>query len=317
MKKRVKKSTAKSESLLDAAISGETEEKVVKVKRGTKKASVKKALPDIEDSVAFVNATSVQDRLSNKPSKSSRSGRGKLAHQTNDDLGVDAVESEKSSGRSLKKKSILSQKRAKTGSSLSETIPDDHDLETSDIPFKKRGVKRTKIVATKQETVKKKTSSSKKRAIRKEEGPSLLALESDESYEKKDDDLSTMDNPGYQIVDEFETIKYKMERVEISDAEKKRRARNQSEKSVAQKEDFGYVGTLPYWKPGWLVVQGAREHNLKSIDVPFPLSAFTVVTGVSGSGKSSLVEDVLHRYLARTLNRSQLPFGACDAVVGL
>ena len=74
---------------------------------------------------------------------------------------------------------------------------------------------------------------------------------------------------------------------------------------------------MPFWKPGWLVVQGAREHNLKSIDVPLPLSAFTVVTGVSGSGKSSLVEDVLYRYLARSLNRSQVPCGACDAIVGL
>lgn len=71
------------------------------------------------------------------------------------------------------------------------------------------------------------------------------------------------------------------------------------------------------WEPGWLVVRGARQNNLKSIDVPFPLAAFTVVTGVSGSGKSSLVEDVLYKSLARTLHRAQGTPGTYDSIEGV
>ena len=57
---------------------------------------------------------------------------------------------------------------------------------------------------------------------------------------------------------------------------------------------------------GWLKVLGARENNLKNIDVAFPLGVMTCVTGVSGSGKSSLVNEILYKRLARDLNRARL-----------
>jgi len=66
-----------------------------------------------------------------------------------------------------------------------------------------------------------------------------------------------------------------------------------------------------------LVLKGARHNNLKNIDVEFPLGLFTCVTGVSGSGKSSLVSDILHRSLARRFYRSRAKPGEHDGIEGL
>ena len=66
-----------------------------------------------------------------------------------------------------------------------------------------------------------------------------------------------------------------------------------------------------------LTIRGATEHNLKHIDVSFPLGKFICVTGVSGSGKSSLVNSILYRYLAAKLNRAKIKPGAFEGCEGL
>ena len=68
---------------------------------------------------------------------------------------------------------------------------------------------------------------------------------------------------------------------------------------------------------GWLTVKGAAENNLKNVDVKIPLGVFTCVTGVSGSGKSSLVNEILYKRLAKELNRARTIAGKHKGIEGL
>ncbi len=67
----------------------------------------------------------------------------------------------------------------------------------------------------------------------------------------------------------------------------------------------------------FLTVKGAKEHNLKNIDVKLPLGIFTCVTGVSGSGKSTLVNEIIYKYLTAKLNRTKVRAGNFDSIEGI
>jgi len=68
---------------------------------------------------------------------------------------------------------------------------------------------------------------------------------------------------------------------------------------------------------GWIEVKGARENNLADIDVRFPLGVMTCITGVSGSGKSSLINEILYKKLANVLNHARIKAGAHRKITGL
>ena len=68
---------------------------------------------------------------------------------------------------------------------------------------------------------------------------------------------------------------------------------------------------------GWMTVHNARENNLKNVSVDIPLGAFTCVTGVSGSGKSSLINEILYKSLAKSLNRARTIAGKHDKITGI
>ncbi len=70
-------------------------------------------------------------------------------------------------------------------------------------------------------------------------------------------------------------------------------------------------------RPGWIIIRGARENNLKNIDVPIPLGVLVCVTGASGSGKSSLVNEILYKRLHNLLHDSRTLYGAHDRIDGI
>ena len=88
-------------------------------------------------------------------------------------------------------------------------------------------------------------------------------------------------------------------------------------KSIAVPKKRRKVKTDSKKQPEYLIVRGARENNLKNIDVKFPLGVMTVVSGVSGSGKSTLVNDILANELLARLHRAQTVSGTHDNIEGI
>jgi excinuclease ABC subunit A len=86
---------------------------------------------------------------------------------------------------------------------------------------------------------------------------------------------------------------------------------------LSGKEEIAVPQTRRKGNGSFLTVKGAAENNLKNINVKLPLGTFICVTGVSGSGKSSLVNQVLYKYLAKNLNRAKLRPGKCKEITGL
>ena len=74
---------------------------------------------------------------------------------------------------------------------------------------------------------------------------------------------------------------------------------------------------MSHCEDGRIRIRGAREHNLQNLDVKFPLGEFICVTGISGSGKSSLINEILYKTLACELNGARSRAGKCDGIEGL
>ncbi len=105
----------------------------------------------------------------------------------------------------------------------------------------------------------------------------------------------------------------------VGDTNRRRRRRRKAKKTSTGRYGRRVPDHIP--EPDdpasrWLVVRGARQNNLKDLDVPLPLGRFICVTGVSGSGKSSLVNDILWPALARELQRANLTAGEHDRIDG-
>jgi len=97
----------------------------------------------------------------------------------------------------------------------------------------------------------------------------------------------------------------------------RRMTTGEPKKKAKAKRATAAGGTKQKAPGGWLEILGARQNNLKNIDVRIPLGTFTVVTGTSGSGKSSLVDEVLYNALARTLHRAKTVAGRHDSIGGI
>ncbi|MBQ8286240.1 MAG: ATP-binding cassette domain-containing protein [Thermoguttaceae bacterium] len=248
--------------------------------------------------------------------KSAENSKTNVASETGEkaDLGAkpqDAVvETSPKSGAKTPKQGKKSEKAA----SLPEITP----VAEKKAPVKKspRLKKAAEVAEVGEATPVKKSSRSKKAAKKTQDGENLPVAEAENKGNSGT--LTTEVEGNASPLDALRAVFANVES-QLSDAERERRRNAEAERKTRRPvaSDSDLPLDLPPWPPGWLIARGARQNNLKSIDVPFPISAFVAVTGVSGSGKSSLVENVLYRNLSRILNRSQVRAGSCDELIGV
>ncbi len=112
-------------------------------------------------------------------------------------------------------------------------------------------------------------------------------------------------------------IHFTAENAESAEKRQKRNTESASSEDTNSTFSSSALSAFSAVKHPCLTVKGARQNNLRNIDVAFPLGAFIAVTGVSGSGKSSLVNEVLYQTLARRLHRARTPAAAHDDILGL
>ena len=105
--------------------------------------------------------------------------------------------------------------------------------------------------------------------------------------------------------------------IESAPAKKKKKAKTKTAKKKTKATTPAANVDMGYPAPDWITVRGARHHNLKDVDVSIPLARFTALTGPSGSGKSSMLEDVLYAELAKRLHRASTIPGGHDSIEGI
>ena len=319
MKKRALRKTETSEVLQDSAatpekLPGQTGVEKKGVKR-VKSSSSKKTDRSVDNSQPRLFDDLETEVSDSKEATSARSSVKSSKRISSKSVSSDKGTTEKRTGR--KKASTRAKMMDSAVSSEDETSVESV-LEPKTVKPKKRSTRKIKVEDHDLEKAPQKAPQTVKP---RKKSPKNDSGKSEKVVSASSKGTALKDSAAFDVQNWLEDVSEIYTRIhdfEVSDEEKKRRVRRQKSKQAAASLnwDASSFDELPYWESGWIVVQGARQHNLKSIDVPFPLSAFTVVTGVSGSGKSSLVEDVLYRYLARVLNHSQISCGACDGVVG-
>src|SRR5476651_1820753 len=104
---------------------------------------------------------------------------------------------------------------------------------------------------------------------------------------------------------------------ELATKKKSRKPSVKLATKTASRSNTNDPTALPESPGGWLEILGARHNNLRNVDAQIPLGCFSVISGVSGSGKSSLIEDVLYNSLARTLHRASTSPGQHDSLRGV